>query len=95
MKLHNVCIDRNVPVPLSRFHEDMRDGDEWRVYDNTRADDDDYRERAVGDRRRSITSSLEIVGVTSFVSCFTRVFSRLPEPYSGSNNRFSLFFFIK
>jgi hypothetical protein len=63
MKLHNVCIDRNVPVPLSRFHEDMRDGDEWRVYDNTRADDDDYRERAVGDRRRSITSSLENYGI--------------------------------
>jgi hypothetical protein len=33
MKLHNICIDKNMAVPLSRYHEFMREGNEWRVYD--------------------------------------------------------------
>jgi hypothetical protein len=39
MKLHNLCIDRNVVVPTGRFYEDAREGDEWAVYDNAREDD--------------------------------------------------------
>ncbi len=59
MKLHNICIDKNVAVPLTRYHEDVREGNEWRVHDNTRDDDEVFRERAVGDHRRKITTSLE------------------------------------
>jgi hypothetical protein len=46
MKLHNICIDRNVSVPLRRFHEDVREGDLWAAHDNTHADDYELRERA-------------------------------------------------
>jgi hypothetical protein len=63
MKLHNLCIDRNVQVPLRRFHEDIRVGDQWTVNDNTRDDDDELRERASGDRRRQLTSQLETNGI--------------------------------
>jgi hypothetical protein len=35
MKLHNLCIDRNMSVPLQHFVEDQRPGDEWLVLDNT------------------------------------------------------------
>jgi hypothetical protein len=38
MKLHNLCIDRNVAVPNHRFVGDVREGDEWVVYDNARED---------------------------------------------------------
>jgi hypothetical protein len=59
IKLHSICVDRNVPAPMTRFHEDIRTGDEWRVFDNKRDDDADFRERAVGDWHRSIMSVLE------------------------------------
>jgi hypothetical protein len=39
MMLHNLCIDRNDQIPTRRFFADIREGDQWRVYDN--ADDDD------------------------------------------------------
>jgi hypothetical protein len=39
MKLHNLCIDRNVSVPLQHFVEDHRPGDEWLVLDNTQDND--------------------------------------------------------
>jgi hypothetical protein len=39
MKLHYLCIDCNVPVPMTRFHDVIKPGDEWRVYDNLRDDD--------------------------------------------------------
>ena len=63
MKLHNICIDRNVSVPLHRFHEDVRQGDVWAVHDNTRADDYELRERAYGERRRNITAELYCNGI--------------------------------
>jgi len=63
MKLHNLCIDRNVEVPLRRYHEDVRPGDEWEVNDNTRDDDPDLRGRSTGNRRRDITSRLEVDGI--------------------------------
>ncbi len=63
MKLHNLCIDRGVEVPLRRFHEDVRHGDEWHVNDNTRDDDAELRGRPSGDRRRQITSILEHNGI--------------------------------
>jgi hypothetical protein len=43
MKLHNICIDRNVAVPLHRFHEDFSNGNIWNVHDNTHVDDYDLR----------------------------------------------------
>ena len=63
MKLHNLCIDRNDELPSRRFFADIREGDEWRVYDNPNEDDVFLRGRAVGDRRRNITSRLEQEGV--------------------------------
>jgi hypothetical protein len=63
MKLHNLCIDRFVDVPLRRFHEDVRPGDEWVVNDNARDEDAELRGRPSGDRRREITSLLEQHGI--------------------------------
>ncbi|MFO0446985.1 MAG: hypothetical protein ACK51L_04865, partial [bacterium] len=60
---HNLCIDRNVPVPMTRFHDDIRPGDEWRVYDNWRDDDQLLRDRAVSLRRRTITLYIENMGI--------------------------------
>jgi len=60
IKLHNICVDHSVPVPLTRYHEDVRAGDEWHVFDNN---DVDFQERAVGNQRRSITSVLEANGI--------------------------------
>jgi hypothetical protein len=34
MKLHNVCLDRNLSVPLQRFYEDVQEDDEWVVLGN-------------------------------------------------------------
>lgn len=44
MKLHNVCIDRNVTVPMYHFHEDIREDDVWAVYNNTGVDNYELRE---------------------------------------------------
>jgi hypothetical protein len=63
MKLHNLCIDRNVEPPLRRFHEDVREGDSWEVNDNARDDDVEFRGRATGTRRRDITQHLEHNGI--------------------------------
>jgi hypothetical protein len=63
MKLHNLCIDRNVAVPLHGFPEDNRDGDEWVLLDNTQDDDVFLRGRASGDRQRNITTKSEALGV--------------------------------
>jgi hypothetical protein len=63
MKLHNLCLDRSSTVPLRRFFEDVQEGDEWVVYDNTREDDAFLRGRAVGDRRRAITQKLQDSGI--------------------------------
>lgn len=62
-KLHNLCIDQNVTVPMHRYHEEVRESDRWRVFDNVRDDDDALRGRAYGERRRHIASLLERNGI--------------------------------
>ncbi len=63
MKLRNLCLDRNLDIPLHCFSEDVRDGDEWVVYDNYRDDDAQLRGYPLGDRRRDITNKLEQLGI--------------------------------
>jgi len=66
MKLHNICVDNNIPLPPGRFAEDIRRGDEWVVDTNDQEDDDFVRAdhgRATGDRRRNITEDLERKGM--------------------------------
>ncbi len=70
MKLHNLCIDRNVSVPLQHFVEDQRPGDEWLVLDNTQDNDIFFRGRASGDRRREITNTLESLGIVRPIHVF-------------------------
>lgn len=36
MKLHSLCIDRNAVVPNHRCVGDIRERDQWLVYDNPR-----------------------------------------------------------
>ncbi len=62
MKLHTLCINHNMAVPLQQFVEDHRDGDEWMVLDNTQ-DDVFFCGRASGDHRRIITNKLDMLGV--------------------------------
>ena len=63
MKLHNLCIDRNVTNPSRRFTDDCRRGDRWVAMPNHHDDDVFLRARAVGDRRRNITEELEARGI--------------------------------
>jgi hypothetical protein len=63
MKLHNFHLDRGDAVPMQRFYEDVREGDQWAVYDNARDDDIFLHGRALGDRRRAITQNLENCGI--------------------------------
>jgi hypothetical protein len=63
MKLHDLCIDRNVNMPARKFNEDHVQGDRWQVYDNFREDDVLLRQHANGDRRRQITEKLELEGI--------------------------------
>jgi hypothetical protein len=76
-KLHNFCIDNNDPSPCGRPPRDIMPGDAWRVVDNNISPDVDAREqqarssasrrgprgRPRGDRRRQITTNLEIAAV--------------------------------
>ncbi len=63
MKLHNLCVDRNVAVPPRRFFEDESVRDSFVVYDNNDAMEDPLlRARARGDRRSNITEDLEREG---------------------------------
>jgi hypothetical protein len=64
VKLHNLCLDRQIDVPLHRFSEDVQAGDEWVVYDNYRDDDVLLRGFPRGDRRRDLTYKLEQLGIT-------------------------------
>ena len=63
MKLHNLCIDRGDSTPTQCFVVDVRDGDQWVVYDNYRDDDAELRGRPVGDRHRDITYKIEQLGI--------------------------------
>lgn len=62
-KLHNFCIDRNTSMPTRRCIGDIRYGDEWAIYDNTREDDIFLYGIFTGDHRHDITSNLECLGV--------------------------------
>jgi ATP-dependent DNA ligase len=63
MKLHNLCLDRRVEVPSRRFVEDIREHDEWVVFDNARENDTDLRGRSSGERRRELTAKLQSLGI--------------------------------
>jgi len=63
MKLHNICIDRNVEMPSRCFIDDVQEGDEWVVYDDAREDDIFLHGRSIGDRSRDITDKLEQLGI--------------------------------
>ena len=63
MKLHNLCMDRAVPMPDQRFHEDHVRGDQWQVNDNIQDDDAILRRFPTGDRRRNMTDELERLGI--------------------------------
>jgi hypothetical protein len=64
MKLHNYCFDKKQDVNvLRRFEDDMEPGDAWVVIDNNDAEEDAaLRQRAVGDRRRNLTTALKNEG---------------------------------
>lgn len=64
MKLHNLCLDRNLEIPSHRFMEDVQENDQWVVYDNYRDDDAALRGYPRGDRRRDMTYKLEQLGIT-------------------------------
>ena len=63
MKLHNLCLERRVDVPLRRYAADVLNGDEWEVNDNARDNDAILRGRPTGDRRRELTEKLERIGI--------------------------------
>ncbi len=64
MKLHNLCLDRNVEIPNRHVTDDVCEGDQWVVYDNFRDDDAVLRGFLRGDRRREITNKLEQLGIS-------------------------------
>jgi hypothetical protein len=49
MKLHNFCLDWVDAAPMQRFYKDVREGDQWAVYDNAQDDDIFLHGRALGD----------------------------------------------
>jgi len=55
MKLHNLCLDRNLGIPSHRFVEDVQENDQWVVYDNYRDGDAALHVYPRGDRRRDMT----------------------------------------
>ncbi len=59
MKLHNLCLDHNIETPLSRFNEDVRQGDELVLVNNFVKGDRHLLARATGNRRANITQALE------------------------------------
>jgi len=63
MKLHNLCIDRNDQIPTRTFFADIREGDQWRVYDNADEDDIFLHGQATGDWRRDITQKMQQEGI--------------------------------
>lgn len=75
MKLHNLCMDRNVPMPIRRHNEDNQPGDQFIVLENNDPElDDVLRPRAMGDRRQEITDRLETQG-------------KFRPPFAMSNSR--------
>jgi hypothetical protein len=63
MKLHNICVDRNVPLPRHRYHEDYMPDDSIEVITNNDPTEDVLlRNRSRGNRRNNITAELEREG---------------------------------
>jgi hypothetical protein len=58
-KLHNFCIDHNIPM-FVRYAKDVHSDDVWEVIDNVTPAE---RPRPTGDRRRAITTELEVRGI--------------------------------
>ena len=56
IKLHNFCMDRRVPLPEKRYHEDYQRGDRLLLLDNNDPVNDALlRNRSTGTRRFNIT----------------------------------------
>lgn len=63
MKLHNLCLDRNVDIPNHRHNEDMQARDKHVVFDNNDEEEDgQLRARATGERRNYLTQKLQDEG---------------------------------
>ncbi len=65
-KLHNFCINENVPIPLGHLRDRLSSRSLWYVMDNhpLPGEDDDGRNllRPTGAKRGDITRDLEIIG---------------------------------
>lgn len=63
-KLHNYCIDNDIPICVNRYYEDYEEGDDVVVFDNNEDEEGVHNRRAAsGDRRRSFTQDLCDKGV--------------------------------
>jgi hypothetical protein len=63
LKLHNLCMDRNVSVPNHSIVADVREEDEWVIHGNAREDDMFLQGRASIDCRHDITTKQEQLGM--------------------------------
>ena len=80
-KIHNVCIDKNVPV-VSRYHHDWIVGDSDFVYLNPLPTAEELRTEGgvrraygttTGSRRKQMTDQLDVMGVRrTALSTFTK-----------------------
>ena len=61
-KLHNFCLDKNIPLYRHRFYEDEEPGDEAEVVLNE-GDDDEARANTYSNRRAGFTRELELKGI--------------------------------
>lgn len=60
MKLHNLCLDRNIDVPNRRHYEDCEPGDSTEVWDNNDIFEDKANQsRGLEGRRTDITNHLQ------------------------------------
>jgi hypothetical protein len=62
-KLHNFCLDKNIPLYRHRFYEDEEPGDEPEVVLNEGDGDDEARANTYSNRRAGFTRELELKGV--------------------------------
>jgi len=62
-KLHNFCIDKNIPVAQHRFYEDVEADDFPEVLLNDDRMSDDTNQSYVANRRTSFTQELQLKGV--------------------------------
>ena len=64
--LHNLCIDKNIPIPISRYDKDIRPKDAWTIFlnDENSNVDIEVAKRDSGSRRLMITESLGAEKIT-------------------------------